>query len=314
MKKAAKIIGIILSVLILFVLVFVAYLNFSPLPKYEIDILDVKLENDSLSISNGAKIAQMTCANCHLSNDGKLGGKSLGTDDFGELFAPNITSHPTYGIANYSPGELTFLLRTGISKDGNYTPPWMPKLPLMSDEDLADLVAFLKSDHSLVQPSDNEWPKSNYTFLAKALMKLKVFGPLDYPKQIIPVPNISNPIEHGQYLATAVYDCFACHSPDFKTVNVEYPEKTPGYFSGGNPMLGKDGAIILTKNLTMHPETGLGNWTKESFIRSVKSGIKPDGSGTNQYPMPPFSLLKDEEVGAIWAYLQSIPVIKNDNG
>src|SRR5678815_2617411 len=35
---------------------------------------------------------------------------------------------------------------SGVAKDGRYTPPWMVKLPLLSDEDLKDVIAFLRSD------------------------------------------------------------------------------------------------------------------------------------------------------------------------
>ena len=62
----------------------------------------------------------------------------------------------------------------------------------------------------------------------------------------------------------------------------------------------------------MDPETGVGNWTEEDFIKSVKMGIRPDQI-SNRYPMMAFSLLTDDEVSAIWAYLQTVPVIHNPN-
>ena len=67
---------------------------------------------------------------------------------------------------------------------------------------------------------------------------------------------------------------------------------------------------VLSANLTMDRETGLGNWTEEEFIMALRFGRKPDGS-TVQPPMTPAPIITDEEASAIWAYLQTVPVIKN---
>ena len=88
------------------------------------------------------------------------------------------------------------------------------------------------------------------------------------------------------------------------------PEKSPGYFGGGNKPLNFEGKIVLTANLTPDPETGIGNMTEEQFIRAVKYGLK-EGEASLQYPMLPYPALTDEEAAAIFAYLQTIPPIKN---
>ena len=62
----------------------------------------------------------------------------------------------------------------------------------------------------------------------------------------------------------------------------------------------------------MDKETGLGNYTEAEFIRAVKSGIRPNKIA-NRFPMQPYTLLEDEEVAAIWAYLQTVPQINNPN-
>lgn len=68
--------------------------------------------------------------------------------------------------------------------------------------------------------------------------------------------------------------------------------------------------MVLTANLTPHPETGIGNWTEEQFIRAVKYGLK-DGEPALRYPMLPYSQLTDYEAGAIFEYLKTIPPIDN---
>jgi mono/diheme cytochrome c family protein len=117
-------------------------------------------------------------------------------------------------------------------------------------------------------------------------------------------------VAFGRYLATAKVDCYACHSASFETMNIMEPEKTPGFFGGGNPMPDKEGNIIKTRNLTPDKETGIGSWTEAQFIEAVRFGKRPNGQQT-RYPMPPYAAMTEEEAKAIFAYLQTIPPIKN---
>ncbi len=89
------------------------------------------------------------------------------------------------------------------------------------------------------------------------------------------------------------------------------PEKTPGFFSGGNPFADENGETFYSANLTPDKETGIGNWSEEDFFKTMKFGQKPDGTAMRS-PMTPFPFLTDEELSTIWAYLQSVPSIKND--
>ncbi|MCK6693337.1 MAG: cytochrome c, partial [Thermoanaerobaculia bacterium] len=57
-------------------------------------------------------------------------------------------------------------------------------------------------------------------------------------------------------------------------------------------------------------ETGIGNFTQQQFYDAVKYGKNPRG-GPLHYPMFPHTALSDTEVNAIWAYLQTVPTIKN---
>lgn len=313
MKRILKIVAILLGIALFAIVILLAYIQLSPMPVYENHAPEYTIEFDSLDIEAGAKIAAMTCANCHRSKDKKLGGAYMkDNDSFGEIYATNITRHKTKGIENYTAGELKYLLRTGIKKDGTYAPPWMPKYPNMSDLDMKRVISFLKSDHSMVQPSENQVPPTKYNMLSKALLKLKVFGPLPFNDQPVSHPDPNDEVALGKYFATAVYDCYGCHSPDFKTQDIIFPEKTPGYFSGGNPFVGIEGQLILTRNLTMDKQTGIGSWTKEQFIENVKHGTHPNGGAPNRYPMMAFATFSDAEVGAIYEYLKTIPVIENE--
>jgi len=88
------------------------------------------------------------------------------------------------------------------------------------------------------------------------------------------------------------------------------PELSEGFFGGGNKPLSLEGKEIITQNLTPDLGSGIGNWSAEKFMRAVKYGQK-EGEPALRYPMVPFVLLTDLEVNAIYAYLQTIPAIKN---
>lgn len=228
--------------------------------------------------------------------------------EFGEIYSQNITQDKTYGIGDWTDGELVYLLRTGIKRDGKYSPPYMAKLPHMADEDINAIISFLRSDHPMVNADPTPDIPPMPSLLTKLLCRV-AFKPLPMPTEAIPLPNENDPVELGKYLAHNL-DCFACHSADFKTNDLLNPELSEGYFAGGNKPLDLQGRVMLTSNLTPDKETGIGNWTKEDFINALKYGQKK-GEKALTYPMLPYPQLTDAEAGAIFEYLQTIPPIKN---
>ncbi|HEX5044587.1 MAG TPA: hypothetical protein VFV75_16910 [Candidatus Polarisedimenticolaceae bacterium] len=71
--------------------------------------------------------------------------------------------------------------------------------------------------------------------------------------------------------------------------------------------------VSYTANLTPDPETGLGKWTADTFMQALRTG-KHEGVGRPilpPMPYPWFAQATDEDLRAIFAYLQSIPPIKN---
>jgi hypothetical protein len=71
--------------------------------------------------------------------------------------------------------------------------------------------------------------------------------------------------------------------------------------------------VSFTRNLTPDDDTGLGTWTEQEFIDTLRNG-RQRGIGREllpPMPWPNFAKATDEDLKAIWAYLQSLPVVSN---
>ncbi len=132
--------------------------------------------------------------------------------------------------------------------------------------------------------------------------------------------------------------CSDCHTP--KQFTPKGPQPDPGKLLSGHPstaklpkvpqgVIGQEQWGALTNNdmtawvgpwgvsfaanLTPDKRTGLGSWTAELFIKTMRTG-KHLGAGREILPpMPWFTLatLTDEDLKAIFAYLNSIKPIEN---
>lgn len=145
-----------------------------------------------------------------------------------------------------------------------------------------------------------------------------------------------SPIERGRYLVEAM-GCEDCHSP--KQMGANGPELIEDLrFSGypANRPLGEPDPSVLKKgwvlmgadlttavgpwgqsfaaNISSDP-TGIGNWTEETFITCIRTG-KSKGLASGRPMLPPMpwmsiAKLSDEDLRAIFAYLQSTKPVAN---
>jgi mono/diheme cytochrome c family protein len=311
-KRILKIgLGIALTV-VLVVAGALLYINATGIPSYPPGKIALTVEVTPERVESGRRTVQMLCATCHLDNDtGTLAGKPM-LDipaQFGSAHSANITRDPETGIGAWTDGELAYLLRTGVTRDGRYTPPWMVKLPKMADEDLRGVIAFLRSDDPLVRPIKAKRPASNPSLFTKVLSRV-AFKPLPYPDAPIAAPDPADRVAYGRYLVQGRAMCFPCHSADFAQLDEFVPEKSAGYLGGGNAMPDMNGRIVKTANITPDPETGIGKWSEDEFVRLLRFGVRPDLSVV-VYPMMPFPEILDDEARSIYAYLRTVPAIRN---
>ncbi|MFQ5680372.1 MAG: diheme cytochrome c-553, partial [Gemmatimonadota bacterium] len=91
------------------------------------------------------------------------------------------------------------------------------------------------------------------------------------------------------------------------------PDKWGGMFSSRGTAFAGAWGVSFPRNLTPDVETGLGSWTAEIFIKALRTG-KDMGEGRDILPPMPwwqFRQATDEDLKAIFAYLQSIEPVYN---
>lgn len=291
---------------------YLAYVQFTGIPTYPHTTPVRHVEVTPERVAAGRILAATLCIGCHVDPATKrLTGKQIAdvAPEFGTVYSRNITRSTTHGIGAWSDGELAYFLRTGVRPDGSYAPPYMVKLPHLSDDELDGLIAFLKSDDDLVAPVDVP-PKgvSKPSLLVKVLTHVAI-KPLPFPAGRIVAPPRSDRVAYGRYLVDS-RDCYGCHSVDFKSTNMLEPEKTPGFFGGGNALIGATGRKLFSANLTPDNATGIGRWSEADFSRAVRFGISRDAS-VLRYPMEPKPEIDEDQTAAMYAYLKTIPAIVN---
>ncbi len=156
-------------------------------------------------------------------------------------------------------------------------------------------------------PSTAIFPRSRTMWAAAGALVVGAVGTLaslaGWRSEIAPI-QISRPtysaetIERGKAL-TALGNCMGCHTA------TDQPA-----FAGGRPLETPFGTVFST-NLTPDAETGLGAWSFSAFQRAMREGISRDGKHLYPaFPYTAFAKTSDDDLLAIYAYLQSLSPIK----
>lgn len=232
---------------------------------------------------------------CHFNRDlGALAGGNAFEGDFGTVTAANLTSDVETGLGAASDQEIADAIRfgkpTAIHKGDGDALFIMPQYSGMSDQDAADLVAYLRT----LEAVSNDIP-------ARALN----FEPAPFePSQMPPATAPTEGPERGRYLATLAR-CGQCHTPsnDDGSPNMDL-------LLAGAPF--RD---TVAPNLTPDSATGLGDWSEEEIVDFLKTGIYSDGTeahpGMKGIAERNLSQMTDNDVQAIAQFLQSLPPVEN---
>jgi mono/diheme cytochrome c family protein len=147
--------------------------------------------------------------------------------------------------------------------------------------------------------------------------------------------NDSARVERGRYLVTSI-GCSDCHTPknfgpngpelDTKRLLSGHPAEMvmppaptlppgPWVVSGAGSLTAWAGpwGTSFAANLTPDDETGIGLWKEEEFVGAIRTGRHMGRGRPILPPMPAenYANLTDEDLRSVFAYLKSIPAVKN---
>jgi mono/diheme cytochrome c family protein len=250
----------------------------------------IVVPTDSATLARGAHLVGSFggCVECHGEN---LAGKVVFDDPaVGRVYGANLTRGKGGIGASLTDADIVRALQHGVGRDGRPLKV-MPSTDYahLSERDLAAIVAWVKSRPAVdaVQPPVQVGPVGRALFMAGKLPILHAER-IDHARSssMSVVPGATE--EYGKYVAAV--GCQGCH----------------GATLGGGPIEGGAPDWPPAANLT--PSGSLKSWTEAGFSTFLRTGTRPNGSPVG--PVMPIRLTKrltDDEIRALWLYLQTIP-------
>jgi hypothetical protein len=234
-----------------------------------------------------------------MDRDTKPVGINFGMPGFpGRLCIRNITPDVETGIGAWTDGEIARAIREGVSRNGEALFPIMPwfMYTILSDEDTAAVIAYMRAQ----PPVESFRPDRTLDFPLNIVFRFYP-RPLDGP---VTAPPRSDTVAYGKYLSK-IARCEFCHTA---RVRGQVEPQAERLFSGGVPFT-MGTRTQYSMNLTPH-ETGLGAWTREMFFERFRRHTEPfpvTEEENSEMDWVAFSGMSDEDLGAIWDFLQTLP-------
>jgi len=142
-------------------------------------------------------------------------------------------------------------------------------------------------------------------------------------------------VERGKYLVS-IAGCHDCHTPwkmgpegpgpDMSRMLSGHPQDLPieeapaaatfpwlSATAATNTAFSGPWGVSFTANLTPDVDTGIGSWSEEIFVNTIRSGKHWGQSRPILPPMPwpVYRNMTDDDLKSVFAYLQTIPPIHN---
>ena len=257
----------------------------------------------------------MACGNCHTPKDAEgraIAGKELSGGGIGFDIPPfaglaaNITPDQETGIGAWTDAEIKRAITHGERPDRGPLAGKPLARPMAANffkailpGDLDAIVAYLRS----VAPVRNAVPAPLY----RGPVRREAFALADRGFTEL---DVQSKVGRGAYLAT-IGHCLECHTP----VEKGALQFDSALGAGGRPFLPSfvkglpeswKGAV--SRNLTSHPDMGLGAWSDADIKRAIRQGVGRDGRRL-QDPMPFawYAGIREEDLDAMVAYLRTLP-------
>lgn len=258
------------------------------------------------------------CVDCHAESQAALenyartgvraplvGGMPFRVSPLGTIYSRNLTPDAETGIGRYSDGQLARVLRSSVLPDGRASVQPLMQYGGMSDEDIAAIVAFLRSQ----APAHNRVPDDEWTIVGKVVKSL---SPAFKPRTGVAAPRVAPAAQptrqRGEYLARAVGNCGGCHSPmNPVTLHLTGPEFSGGAAMDPRPLPGvARGQRFQPPNLTPREGSAIRRFPGREFFvaRFLRGGIQyPDS------PMPweCFIRISPVDAAALYEFFMSLP-------
>ncbi|MDE2235700.1 MAG: c-type cytochrome [Gammaproteobacteria bacterium] len=267
--------GCVVLLVVLAMVVFYAASDYQFRRTYNTPRLILAVPHDPAAVAAGRFIAiTRGCSGCH---NGSLQGQVFFDDPWiGRVVTPNITQV----IQHYSDSQLARALRYGVRPNGTSV-VIMPSSMLyyLSDTDLADLIAYLRS----VPTVTNSLPTTRIGILGRWMF---LTGKI--PFQAALIQKLGPRINPGKPEATAAYGDYLVHSTC---------TECHGWNLRGDPLVGAPDLIVAKA------------YTQENFARLMNTGI---GNGNrdlglmSEVARQRFSHFNSVQVDAMYAYLQTL--------
>ena len=319
MKKVLKIVLWLIVIIVVAVAGLLSYVklalpNVGPAP-------DIKVESTPENIERGKYLANhvTVCIDCHSSRDwsrfsgppveGTFGkGGELFDQKYkfpGAFYSKNITP---FNLKNWTDGELFRAITTGVDKAGNALFPVMPfsYYGRMDPEDIKCIIAYIRTLQEINSDPPPHAPDFPMNFILNTLPHKEVAQKR---------PDKSDRIAYGAYMTNASA-CRECHTK----VNDKAQLIAGTEFGGGREFPFPDGSILRSGNISPDVETGIGSWKEEAFLNLFHSHsdstilhtkLKP-GDFNSMMPWTMYGKMTDDDLLAIFAYLKTLPAIKNE--
>jgi mono/diheme cytochrome c family protein len=274
-----------------------------PLP----DLTPTLIGDTTGSLARGEYIVRnvAVCGHCHSADarnsDGPLsGGHAFSNWRLGTIRAANLTPDSATGIGAWTDAELVRAIRSGEDRAGKVLAPIMPYewFHGMSERDALAVARYLKSQPAVRNEVDND---PNLVFGAAKLFFLA-------PKKgaADPAPQRAPDAAYGRYLANHVALCADCHTP--RKGMQQKPDHSRLFAGDATP----SGFPAKPANLTPDSATGIGRWSEADFLRTLRTGINPDGDTLHSFmPWRELRRMTDDDLRAIYRYLRTLPPKRN---
>jgi len=118
----------------------------------------------------------------------------------------------------------------------------------------------------------------------------------DIQVEAVPIPTDSESIAYGEHIAR-IRGCKGCHREDLS-----------GQIEGQDPMVG----LIANANLTGGAGSEVIGYTVEDWDRAIRHGIGLDGKPLIVMPSNQHNVMSDEDLGALIAFIKSMPPVDNE--